>query len=593
MKTLLLVRRLSFVPSSALLLRPKLPFSPIVSLQLQRKLSSFVSERNYPIKSPEAVGFPDFSQEGKLDGVVIGCFEGESTAKLTTEGDLLNNLTNGRLKEQLDLSSHRGQAEKLTVLFGLAPKFPRVAVVGLGKPVEVTGVTKWKQSIRVAASIGARALKTKGASSIGIESFEYMKSAAEGSLLGLYNPDVLKTTNDQEGSNGRNDMDQEQRKPVHLFPFTLQNTAFIEGNRHLLCEQWKCGLIYAEAQNFSRWLAESPSNMMTPTMFAERVKERVQQLQCSSVSLAALVHEQKWAEQQQMGCFLGVAKGSAEPPKFLEMHYRHPSSHRFTSKPLVFIGKGITFDSGGISLKPSSGMGAMRGDMAGGAAVVSALLGIAALQLPVGHVIALVPLCENMPSGTALKPGDILISRSGKTVEVDDTDAEGRLILADALHYACSLNPAVIIDVATLTGAIEVALGNAAAGVFTANTQLFERMDRSGKEVGEFVWRMPLLYENYRKLLKSTIADLKNVGGRSGGACTAAAFLKEFLVPANARNWIHMDIAAVSKSDEQLGYQPKGMTGVPTRTLIQFVDSLCREPLVESPLDDNVGIEFQ
>jgi len=264
--------------------------------------------------------------------------------------------------------------------------------------------------------------------------------------------------------------------------------------------------------------------------------------------------------------FSWESQGSVEPPKFLEIHYRGNGVAK-DSKPIVLVGKGITFDSGGISIKPSACMGLMKGDITGAAVIVSAIKGVASLGLPI-HVVGLTPLCENMPSGSAIKPGDVLESMKGHLVEIDNTDAEGRLVLADALHYAHSFNPHTIIDVATLTGAIDVALGFGASGVFTPSDDLWKDMDEAGKLSGEIVWRMPL-FSQYLEPMKSSVAHLKNSSAtRSAGSCTAAAFLKEFV---SITRWMHMDIAGVDNSAKEIGYIPKGMTGIPVRALIEFL----------------------
>ncbi|KAG7221896.1 hypothetical protein INR49_016922 [Caranx melampygus] len=264
---------------------------------------------------------------------------------------------------------------------------------------------------------------------------------------------------------------------------------------------------------------------------------------------------QAWIEEQQMGAFLSVSKGSEEPPVFLELHYN--GSPDSTQAPLLLVGKGITFDSGGISLKPSSSMDAMRADM-GGAATV-----------------CLAPLCENMPSGKATKPGDVVTAKNGKTIQVDNTDAEGRLILADALCYGHTFNPRAIVNVATLTGAMDVALGSAATGVFTNSDWLWEQLHKASVVTGDRVWRMPLFQHYTRQVTDSQLADLNNIGkySRSGGACTAAAFLREFVT---APHWAHLDIAGVMSNKDEIPYLRKGMSGRPTRTLVEFAARLAQ-----------------
>jgi len=395
-------------------------------------------------------------------------------------------------------------------------------------------------------------LREYRATKIGIESFSEFSAvastqlAAEGAILGLYKYDELQSR-------------KEDKTPlvVNLW----QQDA--EENPHQKQKEWARGQIIAQAQNFARKLSDTPSNLMTPTIFAKKVEEQFANL----ANVKILAHDREWAEGQGMGCFLGVTKGSLEPPKFLEVHYNPLGGQSKKHAPLIFVGKGVTFDSGGISIKPADGMGMMRGDMGGAAAVVATIWALASLGVPV-RAISLTPLCENMPSGAALKPGDVLRAMNGKTIEVDNTDAEGRLILADALVYAHTFAPAAVIDVATLTGAMGVALGAGASGVFTTSDKLWREMDEAGWKTDSRMWRMPL-FSSYKKQIKSNYADLKNTGGRPAGSCTAALFLKEFVTtPA----WMHIDIAGVMHSDDRNAYLPKGMSGEPVRTLIQWVN---------------------
>jgi leucyl aminopeptidase len=268
----------------------------------------------------------------------------------------------------------------------------------------------------------------------------------------------------------------------------------------------------------------------------------------------------------KMGGLLGVAQGSQQPPKFIVLNYRGRQSNGID---IALIGKGITFDSGGISLKPSENMGDMKDDMAGAAAVLGAVGAIAQLK-PVINVVVIVPATENLPSGTAMKPGDIIQIMNGKTVEIISTDAEGRLILADALSYARRLGARKLVDIATLTGACVVALGNVNTGAFSNDQTLVTQLIAAGAEAGENIWQMPM-NEEYKEQNKSDVADIKNTGGRYAGAITAAWFLGEFVegIP-----WVHLDIAGTVTLDKDRGYLIKGATGVPVRTLINLVLSL-------------------
>ncbi len=264
-----------------------------------------------------------------------------------------------------------------------------------------------------------------------------------------------------------------------------------------------------------------------------------------------------------MNALLGVARGSSEPAKFIILQYR---GRRKSGAPIVLVGKGLTFDSGGISIKPSEKMDEMKTDMAGGAAVMGAIMAAADLKLPV-HVVGLIPATENLPGGRAYKPGDILKSLSGRTIEVITTDAEGRLILADALTYALRYKPAAVIDLATLTGACIVALGDHVIGMMGTGEALKSDIRAAADMTGERVWELPL-WEDYDELIKSDIADFKNSGGRAGGAITAAAFLKQFVdnVP-----WVHLDIAGPSWLAKDRPYIPKGASGVGVRLMVRFL----------------------
>ncbi|GFO37818.1 leucine aminopeptidase-like protein [Plakobranchus ocellatus] len=330
---------------------------------------------------------------------------------------------------------------------------------------------------------------------------------------------------------------------------------------------WTRGEILAKAQNFARYLMESPANKMTPTIFSEKVKENLSQLPKCTV----IIRDQAWAQSMKMGSFLSVAKGSNEEPKFLEIDYLGGEKD---DAPVIFVGKGVTFDSGGISIKPSADMDKMRADMGGAACVVGSLQAAANLGIPM-NVKALIPLCENMPSGKANKPGDVVTAMNGKTIQIDNTDAEGRLILADALCYAETFQPKLILDVATLTGAIAVALGAAVTGTYTKSEPIWSTLHTAGMITGDRVWRMPLLKYYTKQMVKSDLADLNNIGKKKeAGSCTAAAFLQEFV---KTKEWVHLDIAGVMINRDEVPYLGKGMSGRPTRTLVQFLELLSKQ----------------
>jgi leucyl aminopeptidase len=318
------------------------------------------------------------------------------------------------------------------------------------------------------------------------------------------------------------------------------------------------GRVLGESSNIARELCNEPSNVLTPSVFADRAAQIA-----SEVGLSVEILDEDEIARLRMGLLLGVSRGSAEPPRVIVI--KHEPAGAPAAPVLGLIGKGITFDTGGISIKPAEGMERMKDDMAGGAAVVCAMRAIAALNAPI-RVVGVVPASENMPGGRAIKPGDVLTGASGKTVEVLNTDAEGRLILGDALWYAQRLGATHLIDVATLTGACVVALGKAASGLFGRPDSWVEAVRRVAAHTGDRAWPMPI-YEEYLEQMRSEIADMVNTGGRAGGACTAAVFLKEF---AGELPWAHLDVAGTAWADEAKPWQSKGPTGVAVRTLAEL-----------------------
>ncbi|KAG6916865.1 hypothetical protein DXG01_004846 [Tephrocybe rancida] len=357
-------------------------------------------------------------------------------------------------------------------------------------------------------------------------------------------------------------------------------------------QEWDRGVVYAKSQNFARTLMELPANLMTPTKFTERVKAEFAGLK----NVEIIVRDEAWAAEKNMNVFLSVTHGTSEPAKILEIHYKGAPNK--DAQPLAFVGKGITFDSGGISLKPGAGMKLMRGDMGGAATVVSAALAIAQLQLPV-NLVVVTPLTENMPGPSATKPGDIVYAMNGKSVEVDNTDAEGRLVLSgtgrrllsnsilkhvlwpDAIYYTSTeYKPHTLIDVATLTGAMCVALGEVFSGVFSTSDTLWEQLRVAGETEYDRFWRMPL-EEDFGPQIYSSNADLQNTGGKDAGACTAALFLKPFAHGIEAEEgqepalkWAHIDIAGAMEATRPTPYLETGMTGRPVRALVEYVRNL-------------------
>jgi leucyl aminopeptidase len=316
--------------------------------------------------------------------------------------------------------------------------------------------------------------------------------------------------------------------------------------------------VIAEATNFARGLIAEPALYMTPTRLAEEAKKVAAQS-----GLTCKVMDAEQAQKLGMGAFLGVARGASEPPRFIVMRYKAAKS----KKQIAIVGKGITFDSGGLSLKPAVGMENMKYDMSGAAAVIATMRVVGMLK-PDVSVLGLVAATENMPGGKAIHPGDILVAMNGKTIEVNNTDAEGRLVLADAISYACKQEVDEIIDIATLTGAIVTALGRAAAGIMGSDQGLVDRVIKSGAEAGEKLWQMPL-YDEYKETLKSDIADLKNAGSRGeAGSSSGGMFLKEFV---DGKPWVHMDIAGPGWLDRDRDECNKGGTAFGVRTLSYYI----------------------
>ena len=372
-----------------------------------------------------------------------------------------------------------------------------------------------------------------------------VQAIAEGAIVADYDADRYRT-------------ERESERRIERFELATDGGSSSEA----LAAGLERGRIIAESQNFSRDLVNEPSNNMTPTTLALRAQKMAGQ-----VGLDCRVLGSEEIRNLKMGAFWAVAQGSEEPPRLIVLNYAHPDAAR--AELIGLVGKGITFDSGGISIKPSENMHEMKTDMAGGALMLGVMRAIAQLK-PVARVVALVPATENMPSGKAYKPGDVITSLSGKTIEILNTDAEGRLVLADALTYARQLGCSVLIDAATLTGAVMIALGNITTGVFGWNQEWVGRVLASAAATGEKMWQMPV-DEDYRELYKSSIADLANTGGRYGGAITAAMFVGEF---AGETPWVHLDIAGTRWSNEEKPYLAKGPTGAGVRTLVHLLSNL-------------------
>jgi leucyl aminopeptidase len=426
--------------------------------------------------------------------------------------------------------------------------FKRIIILGLGKRRDLT-----VEKLRRAYGFAGRKLKELKVKSVSVQAFETnhpvvrlqesSQAMIEGILLSNYKLGLYKTGEDDEEKISLENVTlwKEKRKGIGEISRGLGN-----------------GETFSWATNLSRDLANRPGNDLTPTRLGEEANRlaREGKFKCTVLPASEI-------KKLKMDSFLAVAAGSKEPPKLIVLEYK--PAQRSVNK-LALIGKGITFDAGGLSLKSTENMLQMKSDMTGGAVVISTVAACAKLKLPL-HLIGIVPATENLPSGSALKVGDVVTSHSGKTVEVLNTDAEGRLILADALSYSQGFKPDAVVDVATLTGSIKIALGTVCAGLFGNHQELKTRMIRAGEISGERVWEMPL-WEEYAEFLKSDIADIKNVGGRPGGSILAAKFLENFVGDAP---WVHVDLAGVDFGEKDDSYHVKGATGFGARLLLQFL----------------------
>ena len=428
-------------------------------------------------------------------------------------------------------------------------KAKRLLVVGAGKAKSFSHA-----EVRKAAGSAIRALKPKAIKSCAFVVPELASGAenavrtiVEGALVADFDPDTY-----------RSDRKDQSVKEITVVAPAGADVGSDPGKLQNALAQ---GRIIGESQNFTRELVNEPSNRLTPTMLADRAKKM-----CDAVGLKCELMGPDKIKEMKMGAFWSVAQGSDEEPRLIVMRYEPQGA---PEKPVLgLVGKGITFDTGGISIKPADGMEKMKYDMAGGAAMIGAMRAIALLK-PKVKVIGIVCATENMPSGKAQKPGDVQIAMSGKSIEIINTDAEGRLVLADGLYYARTLGCTHLIDAATLTGACVVALGYANAGVFANDEDAYQHFTQALQRSGEKFWRLPLDQE-YLDQIRSSIADIMNTGGRWGGASTAAVFLKEFV---DDTPWLHLDIAGTAWMEENKSWIAKGPSGIGVRSLIEFVRS--------------------
>lgn len=475
--------------------------------------------------------------------LILNIFEGVKSPQGATKavdealGDIISNLIEegeikGKLKETRIIHTHSKISAK------------RVIVVGLGKPQDfnydvIRTVTA--ASLKEGEKLGIKKVATivHGAGIGGLTPQLCAQALTEGAILGTYRFDKYK---------------KREEEPIEELKIVELNEEKIKEFR----EGVRIGKITAEAQNIARDLINEPGNILTPREFAKRIKEKGDE-----VGIEVEVFDEEKLKEMRMGLILGVGQGSAEPPRLIILRYKSdPGSEKWYG----IVGKGVMFDSGGISIKPAESMETMKGDMAGGAITFATIYAAAKLGIK-KNLLGLIPAVFNMPGGNAIRPGDILKGYNGKTVEIISTDAEGRLILGDALSYAEKLGADPIIDIATLTGGSIVAFGDVTSAVFSSDEKLTKEIIEASRFTGEKMWEMPLFPE-YKEQIKSECADIKNFGGRKASPITAAIFLKEFISKAR---WLHIDVAGKEIYEKERNYLSQGGTGIGTRTLIHWL----------------------
>lgn len=487
--------------------------------------------------------------EHETEAAVVTHFEGETG--LEGAALLLDEKSGGLIADIIRLGDFTGRKNQIAVIYtGHGFPVKRIVMAGLGKRADFTlerlrgAYAKSAQKIR---SLNISELSTTlhfRSADLPLE--RMVEGVVEGVILGLYRFLPYKT------------VDLEQNHEINGFTLLEADEAAYKAIR----SGAKTAEIIADAVSFARDIVSTPSNEMTPTDLAKEARKSAK-----GNNIHCTVLDAKQMEKVGMNALLGVARGSHEPPKLILLEY---SGGKKSSPVIALVGKAVTFDSGGISIKPSDKMEQMKTDMAGGAAVIAAVRVAAELGLPL-NLVGIVPATENLPGGNAYKPGDILTSLSGRTIEIVTTDAEGRLILADALTYAARYKPAAIIDLATLTGACIVALGDHVIGMMGRDDKLKQEIREAADFTEEKVWELPL-WEEYQEMIKGDAADYKNATGRGGGAITAGAFLSKFT---GDTPWVHLDIAGPAWLTKDKPYIPKGASGVGVRLLVQFLRNGC------------------
>lgn len=483
-------------------------------------------------------------QSTQADTIIVNLFEDVVTPSGATGA--VDQALGGAISELIANGDLKGKVGEVGVLYprGAIPA-KRVLVVGLGKrdKFDLEGVRRAAGSaIQRAREANAKRVATivHGAGVAGLEPQAAAQATVEGTLLSLYAYDA----------------------PKHqLTPHQIEAMTVVEFDEGKL-EAVRAGVVVAEAVSAGTYLARDlvnmPPNYATPSKLAEVAQEIAQ-----SYGMGITIGDREWAADQNMGAFLAVAKGAGDEPKFVVLEH---NTNRTDLDTIVIVGKGITFDTGGISIKPSEKMEDMKSDMGGAAAMLGAMKTVGILNLPL-RIIGIAPCTENKPDADAYRPADVITASNGKTIEIISTDAEGRMVLADALVYAKRYHPKAVIDLATLTGACVVALGESvAAGIFCNDEELQGKLLRAGTASYERLWTLPL-YDDYREKIKSDVADMKNSGGRYGGVGTSAVFLQEF----TDYSWAHLDIAGMALSSKPQPYIPRGGTGFGVRLLVEFL----------------------
>lgn len=451
----------------------------------------------------------------------------------------LDRALGGALQRAIEAHEFRGARDEMLQFTGTPNGPGRIILVGMGKTTDRPG------ALRRAAALAARQASKLGSGELafhaGVLGEKEIEAVAVGLIAGGWEYQDLKTPPPED----------ERRAP-------LTRATILAADNQDVRRGLAAGEAIGAGNSLARTLAMMPGNLCTPDFLANTAREIADR---HGMKLTVLGRAEMTAE--GMGSFLSVAQGTPQDPKLIVVEY---TGGKAGDKPVTLVGKGLCFDSGGISIKPAQSMEDMKFDMSGAAGVLGALDAIGRMKLAI-NVVGLIGATTNMPSGTAVNPGDVVRSHLGKYIEIINTDAEGRLVLADVLSYARRFDPAVVIDAATLTGACVVALGHTASGVFGVDEALIGEVIAAGKRAGEPGWPMPL-WDEYRELIKSDVADIKNSGGRPAGAITAALFLKEFT---ESYPWVHLDIAGTAYSETDLVAIPKGPTGIPTGTFIEFV----------------------